>query len=119
MSNPSNLAEIPVFLDSLSRMCLADELRNTFKEDISFAPSSSFRQPRERPSSILLVALTKMNPSANETLDVKRTRLSDPTTEGNFTDEIIVIRNHMIELQVLKSICELLEYAEIDRRVEC
>ena len=102
MKNPSKPAENSVFLDdSLSGMCLADELRNAFEEDISLAPSSSCRRPRKRPSSILSVALAKMDPAANETLDgVKRTRLSDPTSEGNCTDEIIVIRHHLMELQV-------------------
>ena len=77
---------------------------NAFEKDIQFAPSDD--DENDPVPSFLPVALTKMDHSANEALDaIKRTRLSDPTSEGNCTDEIIVTRNRMIELQVIKSLC--------------
>ncbi|KAI9560764.1 hypothetical protein GHT06_011716 [Daphnia sinensis] len=92
---------------SLSGMCLADELRDAFAtEDCSFV--SRARQTRKRPSSILSVALEKMDQSTcildSTQLEIepsKKTRLAATSDQTDELDvlEIKEIREYLIELQ--------------------
>ncbi|XP_057372757.1 uncharacterized protein LOC130693602 [Daphnia carinata] len=92
---------------SLSGMCLADELRDVFaNDDCSFV--SRARQTRKRPSSILSVALEKMDQSTcileSSQLEIepsKKTRLAVTSDQSDELDvlEIKEIREYLIELQ--------------------
>jgi len=95
--------------NSLNGMCLADELRDAFGDQDSFAtiPRSAVR-PRKRPSSILSVALAKMDQSTTMLdtseleIETKKTRLSvQPNTESEYINEVVHIRQHLVELQVV------------------
>lgn len=94
--------------NSLNGMCLADELRDAFgdQDTSAFFPRSTGRT-RKRPSSILSVALAKMDQSttmldtSEVEIETKKTRLSvQNTTESDYINEIVRIREHLIELQV-------------------
>ena len=95
-----------MFDNSLSGMCLADELRDAFEEDCSFVSRAVVS--RKRPSSILSVALAKMDQSTcadvqSEVIECKKTRLSacQDDDEGALDiKEIDDIREHLLELQV-------------------
>lgn len=94
------------FMDnSLSGMCLADELRDVLADE-ELVPIRDSKRPRKRPSSYLSVALAKMDQSSNAgdipSDGAKKTRLSLPASSGEAfcTDEIAVIRDHLVELQV-------------------
>ncbi|KAK4005430.1 hypothetical protein OUZ56_007143 [Daphnia magna] len=92
---------------SLSGMCLADELRDVFaNDDCSFV--SRARQTRKRPSSILSVALERMDQSTcildSTQLEIepsKKTRLTATSDQSDELDvlEIKQIREYLIELQ--------------------
>lgn len=94
--------------NSLSGMCLADELRDVFtNQECSFA-LRSLPRTRKRPSSILSVALAKMDQSTSmpdsieqEVEPSKRTRLSMQPVQPEEVDlEVKEIREYLIELQV-------------------
>lgn len=97
--------------NSLSGMCLADELRDVLGEQSTpFVPRAASR-PRKRPSSILSVALAKMEHSTcipdgceQEGEPSKRSRLSvQPHQSEDFElkeEELKAIREHLVELQV-------------------
>jgi len=97
---------VPNFDNSLGGMCLADELRDIVEEDCSFVARQV--RPRKRPSSILSVALAKMEQSSVDLsgcdVEPKKTRLSmtqPPAEEAVFdVKEIANIREHLLELQV-------------------
>lgn len=90
-------------------MCLADELRDVFaNDDCSFV--SRARQTRKRPSSILSVALERMDQSTcildSTQLEIepsKKTRLTATSDQSDELDvlEIKQIREYLIELQVI------------------
>ena len=93
--------------NSLNGMCLADELRDVFSnQECSFV---SRTRPRKRPSSILSVALAKMDQSTcmldateQEIEPSKKTRLSIQSLQSEELDvvEIKEIREYLVELQV-------------------
>ncbi len=94
---------------SLTGMCMADELRDVFmNQECSFAPRS-INRTRKRPSSILSVALAKMDQSAcmldsteHEMEPSKKTRLSIQSDVSEELDisEVKEIREYLVELQV-------------------
>lgn len=94
---------------SLTGMCMADELRDVFmNQECSFA-SRSINRTRKRPSSILSVALAKMDQSAcmldfteHEIEPRKKTRLSIQSDVSEELDisEVKEIREYLVELQV-------------------
>lgn len=92
---------------SLGGVCLADELRDVFMEQDSSLMRSSVR-PRKRPSSILSVALAKMEQSAcmldgeQDVHPVKKTRFSVASMQTEDLDirEVKEIREYLVELQV-------------------
>jgi hypothetical protein len=95
--------------NSLNGMCLADELRDVFmNQECSFVTRSVHRT-RKRPSSILSVALAKMDQSAcildsteQELEPSKKTRLSIQSDQSEELDvsEVKEIREYLVELQV-------------------
>ena len=102
-----------VYLDnSLNGMCLADELRDVMDESFNPLPLPRLAQKsRKRPSSILSVALAKMDQSSKNCDEssvsepVKKTRLSmqtssDSTSSASCADEVLVIHEDLIRLQV-------------------
>jgi hypothetical protein len=96
---------------SLNGMCLADELRDVFvNQECSFV-SRSVHRTRKRPSSILSVALAKMDQSAcildsteQENEPSKKSRFSIQSDVPEELDilEVKEIREYLVELQVLK-----------------
>lgn len=95
--------------NSLNGMCLADELRDVFSNQECSFVTRTLPRIRKRPSSILSVALAKMDQSTcmldsteHEIEPSKKTRLSIqslPTEELDFK-EVKEIREHLFELQV-------------------
>lgn len=94
--------------DSLSGMCLADELRDVMSSECSFV-SRTLPRTRKRPSSILSVALAKMDQSTSildyidqEVEPVKKTRLSiQSSPSGDEVKELKEIREYLVQLQVI------------------
>ena len=88
---------------------MADELRDVFmNQECSFV-SRSINRTRKRPSSILSVALAKMDQSAcmldsteQEIEPSKKTRLSIQSDQSEELDilEVKEIREYLLELQV-------------------
>lgn len=95
--------------NSLTGSCLADELRDVM--GAGWTPSANVRSARKRPSSILSVALAKMDQSttmldcSEMEIEAKKTRLSmTPNPAGlDSVDgpEIAYIREHLVELQTV------------------
>lgn len=96
---------------SLSGMCLADELRDVLTHDDCSFVSRSVHQTRKRPSSILSVALEKMDQSTcmldSSHLEVepsKKTRLTITTDQSDDVLDVLEIkeiREYLVELQVI------------------
>lgn len=93
--------------NSLSGMCLSDELRDVMGSECSMISRPTPR-PRKRPSSILSVALAKMDQSAcfdsvdQDIEPSKKTRFSIQSIQPEDLDikEVKVIREYLVELQV-------------------
>lgn len=88
--------------NSLNGMCLADELCDEFSNQECSFVSRTLPRIRKRPSSILSVALAKMDQSACIEPS-KKARLSIPSIQTEELDfkEVKEIREYLVELQVL------------------
>ncbi len=93
----------------MNGMCLADELRDVFSNQECSFVTRTLPRTRKRPSSILSVALAKMDQSTcmldsteHEIEPSKKTRLSIQSlhTEELDIKEVKVIREYLVELQV-------------------